>query len=763
MKTDIKRVQQNDIQLIIIIMRKFFLNALAFAAIASAVTLTSCSDDENANTDGGDDLGTTVQLSGTVSETMTLDASKEYVLTGTLTVPDGATLVIPAGTTIKANQGFDKYILVAQGGRIEARGTADNPIVFTANSDNASAGFWGGLVINGYAPISGNASGTTAATEVDNNQMYGGTDAADNSGVLQYVELLYTGARSSADIEHNGLTLNGVGSGTQISNIYISEGADDAIEFFGGSVNVTNLLAVNCDDDMFDFTQGYSGTLSNCYGVWESGFTSTEEDPRGVEADGNLDGDGPDHTPQANFNISGMTIANYSEAQSMQDAIKVRRGATAHITNALVTGNGAIENLIDLTDSKGGANTATEMSVTNSATQLTGTLINEDGEYAGVEVVAGNTGADNSVFVWTGYEFPEATAPEVIAEGNLPAEITTAMALEAGKEYFIDGSVHVKEGGSLTIPAGMTIRARQGFDSFILVERGGKIYADGTEDAPITFTADSETATAGYWGGIILNGRARISGAGDGVNEAATEVDNNIMYGGDDNADNSGRLTYVRILYSGARSSADIEHNGLTLNAVGNGTQISNIYIAEGADDAIEFFGGSVNVSNLLAVNCDDDMFDFTQGYCGTLSNCYGRWESSFTSTEEDPRGVEADGNLDGNGPDHTPQSDFTIENMTIENLASAQSMQDAIKIRRGAAAHITNAFVTGSGAIENLIDLTDSKGDAAASTEISVTNSATNVTSAEINQNGTYEGVGIVEGNAGCPTTGFGWTGYSF
>ena len=79
----------------------------------------------------------------------------------------------------------------------------------------------------------------------------------------------------------------------------------------------------------------------------------------------------------------------------MQDAIKVRRGATAHITNALVTGNGAIENLVDLTDSKGGANTATEMSVTNSATQLTGTLINEDGEYAGVEVVAGNTGADD--------------------------------------------------------------------------------------------------------------------------------------------------------------------------------------------------------------------------------------------------------------------------------------------------------------------------------------------------------------------------------
>ena len=85
----------------------------------------------------------------------------------------------------------------------------------------------------------------------------------------------------------------------------------------------------------------------------------------------------------------------------------------------------------------------------------------------------------------------------------------------------------------------------------------------------------------------------------------------------------------------------------MTLNAVGNGTTINNVYIVEGADDAIEFFGGSVNVSNLLAVNCDDDMFDFTQGYCGTLSNCYGIWDDGFTSTEEDPRGIEADGNLD--------------------------------------------------------------------------------------------------------------------
>lgn len=118
---------------------------------------------------------------------------------------------------------------------------------------------------------------------------YGGNNPSDNSGVITYLILGNTGARSSADVEHNGLTLNGVGNGTKIENLYIYDGADDGIEFFGGSVNVKNLLVVNSDDDMFDFTQGYNGTLENAYGIWEVGYVSSESD-RGIEADGNLDG-----------------------------------------------------------------------------------------------------------------------------------------------------------------------------------------------------------------------------------------------------------------------------------------------------------------------------------------------------------------------------------------------------------------------------------------------------------------------------------------
>lgn len=292
---------------------------------------------------------------------------------------------------------------MAQGGKIEAKGTAEKPIVFTVDDESkATAGYWGGLILNGKAPLSGTAGQVTVASaEVDNNQKYGGDKADDNSGTLQYVKLLYTGARSSAEIEHNGLTLNGVGNGTTIDHIYVAEGADDAIEFFGGTVNVDNLLAVNCDDDMFDFTQGYSGKLSNCYGRWEKAFTSTEEDPRGVEADGNLDGKGADHTPQSNFVIENMTIENLSESAEMQDAIKIRRGATATVKNALVKGTGKVTDLIDFTDKKGAGQAGDAFSVTSElTTALSGEEVNGDGN---VSVTAGNKGC-TSDFTWTGYQ-----------------------------------------------------------------------------------------------------------------------------------------------------------------------------------------------------------------------------------------------------------------------------------------------------------------------------------------------------------------------
>lgn len=402
-------------------MKRLFVNFMTCAAMATALTFTACSSDSDGDDNdggnggnGGRGTGSSIVvgeniLSGILTGEQTLD-SKEYILNGTVIIENGGRLNIPAGTTIKAREGFSSYLLVAQGGQLYADGTAQNPIIFTANSTSPTSGYWGGIIINGKAPISGASAdkSDTGLTEIDNSYRYGGNVDNDNSGSLTYVQICYAGARSTADIEHNGLTLNGVGNGTKIENIYILESADDAIEFFGGTVNVTNLLAVNPDDDMFDFTQGYSGTLKNCYGVWASGYTSTEADPRGIEADGNLDGDYSTHLRQSNFTVENMTIVNNAadtenNVDRMQDVIKIRRGAKAAIINALVKGTGGTVDLIDVNDGKGAGSVESTISITNSL-NIRGNKLNGTLNAGNLTEPTNNTGASASLFTWTGYD-----------------------------------------------------------------------------------------------------------------------------------------------------------------------------------------------------------------------------------------------------------------------------------------------------------------------------------------------------------------------
>lgn len=375
------------------------------AIVASIFTACSSDDDESAPVFSGD------TLNGNITSDVSLDASVAYQLTGPVKVKSGVTLVIPAGTTIKATGGFSSYLLVEQGAKLIADGTASKPITFTSGKASPAAADWGGLILNGYAPLDG--SSTTALTEIDNSEVYGGTNATDNSGTLRYVVLAYTGAQSNDNIEHNGLTLNGVGSGTTIENIYIPYTADDAVEFFGGTVSVKNLLAVNPDDDMFDLTQGWNGTLDNAYGVWTSAYSSTEKDPRGIEADGNFDGLYPSAANQSNFTMKNITLVTNAipatdadKTKIMNAGIKVRRGATATITNALLTGTGKAFYLVDMTDDLGNGNTASAISLTVSGvTAVTGSIKTGTDTYANVSTGGANTGATTSVFGWTGYSF----------------------------------------------------------------------------------------------------------------------------------------------------------------------------------------------------------------------------------------------------------------------------------------------------------------------------------------------------------------------
>ena len=391
-------------------MKKVILTILSI----SALVFSGCSLDNDDVTSGGNNGGqvSSQNLAGNLTSDLTLKSGVAHNLTGTLLVKDGATLTIEAGTKINALAGgTDVYILVEKGGKIIADGSASNPIVFTSNATNPKAGDWGGIIINGKAPLSRQSSANSnAATEVNTTIFFGGNDAADNSGILNYVKIEYSGARIDDEAEHNGLTLNGVGTGTTISNIAIFNGDDDAIEFFGGTVNASNILVVNAKDDMFDFTQGYAGTCTNLYGVREANYTAVTSDPRGIEADGNLDGNTPTDINQSVFTINDLTIINKGNTVTMSDAIKVRRGATATITNAYVElGSGAsYSDFVDLKDGKGDANDATVITVVGNTANGLDITDNKNTTSGGatINATAGTSGgADKTAFSWTGYSF----------------------------------------------------------------------------------------------------------------------------------------------------------------------------------------------------------------------------------------------------------------------------------------------------------------------------------------------------------------------
>ncbi len=405
-----------------------FLASMAAVAMM-AVGFTACNNDDNNDGDGTANVVVDGVLPSKVTTNLTLEKDT-YTLNGRLLVEAGGVLEIEAGTKIKAAPGFGSYILVLKGGKIKVMGTAAEPVVMTAEEEgNAYPGYWGGLIINGNAKISGsdNATPKVGSTEISSSFKYGGNNNADNSGEIHFLVLEYTGARSGADVEHNGLTLNAVGNGTHINDVFVIDGADDGIEFFGGSVNVENLLVVNSDDDMFDFTMGYSGELKNAYGIWEAGYSTTEADPRGIEADGNHDGLYPSDTPQSNFKVTNVTFdlrvpyldkaAEGYQTKSMDDVIKLRRRAKATITNALVKGVTHVEDLVDLTDNvklpgdteatPQNADLASIIEIRSQLTTAADRALNpNDGTYTQVNVEnSTNTGCATSVFGWTGYTF----------------------------------------------------------------------------------------------------------------------------------------------------------------------------------------------------------------------------------------------------------------------------------------------------------------------------------------------------------------------
>lgn len=238
----------------------------------------------NNNTTTGGGTATTINLNGLYSTDLTLDPAIEYIITGPVLMASGTTLTIPAGMTVKAQPiGVNAYIAIQQGAKINAEGTAINPIILTSNASAPSSGNWGGVILLGRAPINSTADGSTdIATSEVGALSYGGNVVADDSGILKYVRIEYAGGAIDGNAELNGLSVYAAGTGTTIDFVQIFEGSDDGFEFFGGTVNASHLVVVNAEDDSIDWTEGYTGTLTDVYVQQDAGKTHDS----GFECDG---------------------------------------------------------------------------------------------------------------------------------------------------------------------------------------------------------------------------------------------------------------------------------------------------------------------------------------------------------------------------------------------------------------------------------------------------------------------------------------------
>ena len=323
-------------------------------------------------------------VTGTIDSDYTFIEEVQYVLSGVVTVgagnveitsqteyesilANGVTLTVEPGSDVKGTA--DGVLLVTRGSKLIADGYANNPITFSSLDDNYDGmGEWGGVVIQGFAPQYG--QGGTGACFADGEswcnvlgeggdfvQEYGGSNAGDDSGIIRYVRIAEGGLIAGPDNEINGLTLQGVGHGTQIDYVQVQGNQDDGIEWFGGTVNVKHAVLTNNDDDDIDFDEGYQGNIQYALIIKNQTPDATpvgSNDPRGIELNSSDD----DYTPEtagviANVTIIGGDAANYAEEYGM----RLRGSVTAAIHNSAVTGYDVTCARIDDSDTDGDSST----------------------------------------------------------------------------------------------------------------------------------------------------------------------------------------------------------------------------------------------------------------------------------------------------------------------------------------------------------------------------------------------------------------------
>lgn len=349
------------------------LKLMAWALMACMGVFTSCNEDDDPQQpdNGGDTIENGGTLEGFITSDLTLKSGNTYKLNGEFIVKSGATLNIEPGVKIVA-QYDDRvdFILVEQGGKIKAQGTAAAPIVMTSSKEEPGA--WGGIHICGLAHT--NAEGGKGSSEIGG-AAYGGDNDADNSGILKYVRVEYTGYAFDEEHEANGISFYGVGSGTVVENCEAYKGSDDGFEFFGGSVNIKNMVAVSCSDDSFDWTEGWNGRGENLVAYQEPESTLGYDCDCLIEADNNENNYAA--TPVSHPTLKNLILVGNGGSKQ---GVRLRRGTEVDIENAQITGKGsplAVESVETENALKEGFSKLTNVSISGTLNSKEGIYTNE--------------------------------------------------------------------------------------------------------------------------------------------------------------------------------------------------------------------------------------------------------------------------------------------------------------------------------------------------------------------------------------------------
>ena len=603
---------------------------------------------------------------------------------------------------------------------------------------------------------------------------FGGNDDDDSSGVLRYVSIRYPGTVILPNKELNGLSLCAVGRGTTVENIEVYGSADDSVEFFGGTVNTKYMASIFSDDDNFDIDQGYRGKNQFWFVLQapdrkdNGGEWNGEPNGLGTGATpvGNFEiynatyiGAGATGTPTRAI-ISRVYAApkvfNSIFTEFGGDLLNIDATSGAHFTNGLakiqnnlwwnlktdgtqvlptagsvgdwVFSNPANRNVVANPLLRGISRT-NDVAFQLDPRPAAGSpaLVDspspapDDGFYTPVAYTGAFDASDLWIADWTfasqvGLVQHRPSVFDVDRVVHVSGNLSGINNWARTNTYLLEGFVYVLDGAVLNIEPGTTIRGKAGTglsSSALIVTRGAKIFANGTEHSPIIFTSESDDLDdpndlplwqRGLWGGLVIYGKSVLNTVADVGGAAASPKydvfeglpDNQIggqflnRFGGNDDDDSSGVLRYVSIRYPGTVILPNKELNGLSLCAVGRGTTVENIEVYGSADDSVEFFGGTVNTKYMASIFSDDDNFDIDQGYRGK-----NQFWFVLQAPDRKDNGGEWNGEPNGLGTGATPVGNFEIYNATYIGAGATGTPTRAIISRVYAAPKVFNSIFT--------------------------------------------------------------------